>query len=412
MPKFGLDAVANLQTNNTVRLGITNSIYRLFVFTTAVMPLASLFWNVNFFWVKANWIPYPIFLIAVIFMTLLKKSIPREFVFLIFFAAFYLTLSYFNGGDAESIGRFTITILPLTFYFMFEDITDTNHRYFWWIYGTLMIIPLFNSYLQYIGKMPYDEFDYVGNEQIGRMSGGYQKPHNLVAYLVPIFLFGFYMWKVKQRKLIGILIVFIVLIGVYMIGYRTSLIAFLTILISSFFMRTTQRMVYTYYRYFLNFFVPILAFLFFRLLLSTVGLWDKLRGRVPIWELHSWQFFDQGLINILLGSQKVMLEPEYQYPTVILLDEAHNNSFRTIIVFGLFGFFLYCFMMRKIVMHVQNGNYRDSLKFIMFSCFTYFIFYTITNEPLYYGSVLWPVLIWIFLVQSLPSKFKASFNQS
>jgi hypothetical protein len=412
MPTLGLDAIANLETPRIAKVGIANRAYWLFLLTTAVMPLASLFWNVNFFWVKANWLPYPIFLIAVIFVMLCKKSVPKEFVCLIFFAAFYLALSYFNDGDAESIGRFTITILPLTFYFMFDDIKDTNHRYFWWIYGALMIIPIFNSYLQYTGKIPYDEFDYVGGEKIGRMSGGYQKPHNLVAYLVPIFLLGLYLWKVKQRKLIGILVVFAVLFWVYMIGYRTSLIAFLTILVSSFFMRTTQRLIYTYYHYFLNFFVPILAFIFSRLLLSTVGLWDKLRGRVPIWELHSWQFFDQNPFNILFGSQKVMIEDNYLDSSVYLIDEVHNNSFRTMIVFGLFGFFLYCFVMRKIVLHLQNRNYGDSLKFIMFSCFTYFIFYTITNEPLYHGSVLWPVLIWIFLVQSMPSKWKNSSDQS
>lgn len=404
MPALGLDAITNLQTANTVRVGITNSVYRLFLLTTAVMPLASLFWNVNFFWVKANWVPYPIFLIAVIFMTLFKKRVPKEFVCLIFFAAFYLVLSYFSDGDAESIGRFAITILPLTFYFMFDDIKDTNHRYFWWIYSALMIIPIFNSYLQYTGKIPYDEFDYVGGERIGRMSGGYQKPHNLVAYLVPIFLLGFYIWKVKQKRIIGILIVFAVLVGVYMINYRTSLIALLVILLSSFFIKTTKRLIYSYYQYFLNFFFPILAFIFFRLLLSTVGLWDKLRGRVPIWELHSQQFFDQNFLKIMFGTQNVMISEAYRQPSVYLIDEAHNNSFRTIIVFGLVGFFLYCLFMRMIVMSIKRVNYLPKFEFILLSSFTYFIFYTTTNEPLYYGSVLWPVLIWIFLAQSMPSQ--------
>jgi drug/metabolite transporter (DMT)-like permease len=404
MPQSGLDAIVNLETSNTAKVGIANMIYRLFLFTTAVMPLASLFWNVNFFWIKANWIPYPIFLIAVIFMTLFRKSVPREYVFLIFFAAFYLVLSYFNGGDAESIGRFIITILPLTFYFMFENIKGTNHQYFWWIYGALMIIPIINSYLQYTGRIPYDEFDYVNDERIGRMSGGYQKPHNLVAYLVPIFLLGFYIWKVKQKRIIGIVIVFVVLIGVYMINYRTSLIAFLAILLSSFFMKTTKRLVYAYYQYFLNFFLPISAFIGFRILLSTFGLWDKLRGRVPIWEIHSQQFFDQSILKIIFGTQNVIIKEVYRQPSVYLIDEAHNNSFRTIIVFGLLGFFLYCLFMRKIVISIKRANYLPKLEFILLSSFIYFIFYTTTNEPAYYGSVLWPVLIWIFLAQSMSSK--------
>ena len=405
MPKLGLDTIANLQTNSTYRLGITNLIYRLFLLTTAVMPLASLFWDTNFFWIKANWAPYSIFLITP-FLIPLRKRIPVEYVVLIFLSVLYLLLAYLNGGETETVIRFAITIMPLTFYFLFDGITDNKHNYFWWIYGTIMLIPIYNSYMQYIGKMPFDEFDAVNGEVWGRMSGGYQKPMNLVAFGVPIYLFGFYLWRVRQLKFIGITIVVAVLIGIYLIGHRTSLIAYLVIFVSSFFMRTTQKLIYAYYHYFLNFFVPILAFISFRLMLSTVGLWDKLRGRVPIWELHSQQFFDQGLMDILIGSQKVLLESKYQDPSVILIAEAHNNSFRTIIVFGLLGFFFYCFVMRKIVMHIQKRNYENSLKFIIFSCFTYFILYTITNEPLYYGSVLWPVLIWIFLVQSMHQKGK------
>lgn len=401
----------NLQTTSIYRFGIANSIYRLFLLTTAVMPLASLFWDMSFFGLKANWAPYSIFLIAP-FLIPLRRKIPVEFVVLILFTAFYLLLAYLGGGEMESIIRFAIAIMPLTFYFLFEDITDSYHHYFWWIYCTIMLIPVYNSYMQYIGKLPFDEFDAVNGEVFGRMSGGYQKPMNLIAFTVPIFLLGFYLWKVRRLVFIGVSIVVAVLIAIYLIGHRTSLIAFLVIFVSSFFMRTTQKLVYAYYHYFLNFFIPLLAFIFFRLMLSTIGLWDKLRGRVPIWELHSQQFFDQGLINILLGSQRVMLGPEYRDPTVILIEEAHNNSFRTIIVFGLFGFFLYCFVMRKIVLHIQKRNYENSLKFIIFSCFTYFILYTVTNEPLYYGSVLWPVLIWIFLVQSMPVKWRASSNHN
>jgi hypothetical protein len=406
-PEF--NATANLPTTNTTKVGLTNLVYRLFLLTTAVMPLASLFWDVNFFWVKANWAPYPIFLIG-LFLVPLRKRVPTEFLALIFLTAFYLLLAYLGGGEMESILRFAIAIMPLTLYFLFEHITDSRHRYFGRIYGALMVIPLVNSYLQYNGKLPYSEFDYVDDVLTGRLSGGYQKPHNLVAYLVPIFLLGFYIWKVKQRKLWGMFIVFTALIAVYMINYRTSLIAFLTILLSSFFMRTTLRTVYTYYRYFLNFFVPVLAFISLRLVFSTVGLWDKLRGRVPIWELHAWQYFDWNIFNITFGAQKVLIEDAYRDPSVVLNEEVHNNSFRTILVFGLAGFFLYCLLMRKIVLHIKKKDYPSELKFVLISGFTYFIFYTITNEPMYYGSVLWPILIWIFLAQSMPSR-KAS-NQT
>ena len=398
-----MEAVGSLPAKNA-KVGIVYTVYRFFIFTTAIMPLTTLFWDVNFFWVKANWAPYPIFLFVVVFALFFRQRVPREFVLLIFLSIIYMLLALLAGGEVESILRFSLAIMPLTFYFLFNDITDSGHRYFWWIYGALLLIPMYNSYLQYSGKMPYSEFDYVEDEIVGRISGGYQKPMNLIAFMLPVYLLGFYLWKVKGRLVIGVFIVVAILVGVTAIGHRTSLIGFLAIFVSSLFMKVTRKLIYTYYRYFLNFFVPILAFISFRILLSTVGLWDKLRGRVPVWELHAWQFFDQSPIKIIFGSQKVMIEDNYRDPSVVLIEEAHNNSFRTILVFGLIGFFLYCVFMRKIVMCIKKSNYSLRFEFILLSCFTYFIFYTITNEPLYYGSVLWPILIWIFLAQSMPSE--------
>lgn len=393
-----------------IRVGKVDMLYRLFVFTTAIMPLTTLFWNVNIFWIKANWAPYPIFLFAVAFFLVFKQKVPQEFALLIFFVVFYMLLALLFGGEVESIFRFALAIMPLTFYFLFREVTDSGHRYFWWIYGALLLIPLYNSYLQYSGKMAYSEFDYVRDELVGRVSGGYQKPMNLIAFTLPVYLLGFYLWKVKGRLILGVSLVIAILVGIYAIGHRTSLIGFLAVIFSSFFLRFTRTAIYTYYRYFLNFFVPVLAFIACRILLSTVGLWDKLRGRVPIWELHAWQFFDQPPLRILFGSQKVIIGADYQDPSVVLLEEAHNNSFRTILIFGLAGFFLYCVFMRKIVLHIKKSNYSPGFEFVLLSCFTYFIFYTVTNEPLYYGSVLWPILIWIFLAQSMPTSLKISVN--
>lgn len=408
-----MNEVGSLPFNN-VKVGIVNTLYRLFIVTTAIMPLTTLFWDVNFFWIKANWAPYPIFLFAVCFTLFFRHKVPRDFVALIFLAIFYMVLALLGGGEVESILRFSLAIMPLTFYFLFDDITDSSHRYFWWIYGVLLVIPLYNSYLQYSGKMLFSEFDYIEDEIIGRISGGYQKPMNLIAIILPVYLLGYYQWKVKGRMVIGLFIVVVILVGIYVIGHRTSLIGFLAIFISSLFMKVSRSLIYTYYRYFLNFFIPVLAFISFRIMFSTVGLWDKLRGRVPIWELHAWQFFDQGPFKIIFGSQKVLIGEDYRDPSVVLIEEAHNDSFRTILVFGLAGFFLYCVFMRKIVMHIKKGNYSSGFEFVLLSCFTYFIFYTVTNEPLYYGSVLWPILIWIFLAQSMSPKRRTpltSFNK-
>ena len=115
-----MDVVGRLPSNNA-KVGIVDMLYRLFLFTTAVMPLTTLFWDVNFFWIKANWAPYPIFLFAVVFTLFFRQKIPREFALLIFSSIIYMLLALLVGGEVESILRFSLAIMPLTFYFLCDD---------------------------------------------------------------------------------------------------------------------------------------------------------------------------------------------------------------------------------------------------------------------------------------------------
>jgi hypothetical protein len=257
------------------------------------------------------------------------------------------------------------------------------------------------AYLQYSGKLPYNDFDYIDGEQIGRMSGGYSKPMNLLAFLTPLYILSLYSIVQKKRTLIGWFGLAGILLVVYSIGHRTSLAAFLLMAMSMFFKRSVVIIIYNYYRYYLNFIIGVLFFLAFYILKLKEGLIDAIRGRIPMWQAHAEDFFQSDIFSILFGKH-VMQLPEYYIgnPIVVRYDEVHNNSFRTIILFGLVGYFLYCIFMRWIVLSSYHAQPNPGKRFIIFACFIYFIFYTVTNEPFYYASVIWPILIWIFLLRS------------
>ncbi len=386
-----------MTSNNKIHLN--NFLFHLFLVSTAMMPFISLFWQVNFLNIKVNWLVYPVLLAGLISTLVIKLRAPASFFFLLFLTVFYLLLSVINAGEVETIFRVFISLAPLTYIVVFTCNQHSSAKYFWWLYALSFSLPMYYAYLQYTGQMPFNDFDSIDDQVVGRVSAGYNKPMNFIAFLLPVYLYGFYKWRVLKKKA-GLIVVVLVLLIIYLIGHRTSLFAFGVIFLSSFFSTQTIFFVKIYYKYFLNFFIGIGSLIFFRLLLMYAGVIDIIRGRVPMWESHSQQFLDSSILEILFGTQHVWLIEKYRHPGMLIFEEVHNNSYRTILIFGIAGFFIYCAFMRSIVIYISRLNYPKELQFVVFSCFTYFILYTITNEPIYYGSVLWPILIWIFLAPS------------
>lgn len=381
----------------SIHLKTQTMLFRLFLFCVSLLPLVSLYWEEDLGIFKINWIVYPIFLIGFVISFFLRSKISSQFLVLLTFTFLYLILSLFREGQVETVFRFFLAMLPLTLYTTLEKTQKFNLIWFWVLYLLCFAMPLWNAYLQHTGVMDFNEFDVVNGEYLGRVSGGYSKPMNFIAFLLPIYLLGFYQWLIKGRRLIGWVIICFVLVIIFIIGHRTSLFAFLVILVSSSSKSFTVSTIVNYYKYFLNFFSGVLSFIFFYLLNQTFGVIDIIRGRVWIWEAHATQFLESRFDYIFFGRQEILLEKGNQLNSIQIIGEVHNNSFRTIIFFGLFGFLIYSLLIRFLVLRISRSEFSSDLMFIIFSSFTYFIFYTITNEPVYYASVLWPVLLWVFI---------------
>lgn len=372
------------------------------LFCIALLPFVSLYWEDDLGFFKINWIVYPIFLSGIFVSVLLLAKTSRELLLLLSFTLLFAVMAVFKDGQVETVFRFFLAMLPLTLYSYFEGSDKVKISWFWVLYLASFALPTYYAFLQYSGAMEFNDFDVVDGEYLGRVSGGYSKPMNFIAFLLPIYLMGFYQWLVKKRRTIGYIIIIIVLIIIFIVGHRTSLLAFLVILASVFFKKITTTVIVNYYRYFINFFAGVFFVVFFYILHQEFGVIDIIRGRVPMWEAHSTQLLESRIDIVLFGAQKISLEKEYQFESIDIFGEVHNNTFRTIIFFGLVGFFIYSILIRSIVLRI-NSLVSPNLRFIAFSSFTYFILYSITNEPAYYASVLWPVLLWVFLANQMIS---------
>jgi hypothetical protein len=365
-----------------------------------------LFWQshielINF---KVNWFLYPILIANVVLAIFLRRKITLILAALMFFLSFYLVLVIVKNGELEGLIRFAISVLPFCFLPVFNDESvGRKVTWFWVLYCISMLGPLYCSYLQYIGKMPFYEFDMVNGQYTGRISGGYNKPMNLIAFIFPLYMSGYYLFLIRKKRIIGGLIILSSCLFLLVIGHRTSLVAFLLILGASFFKQQTIQIIKFYYRYFLNFVFGIISMLGFYFLLSNYGIVDGIRGRIPMWEAHAQEFFDSDPSTLVFGKQRIQLSDKYKKEKLVgSLQETHNNTFRTIVFFGIFGFMIYCLFVRWIVLSNIALTQNLDLAFIQFSCFIYLIFYTVTNEPFYYTSILWPVLVWILPVHHTP----------
>lgn len=398
-----------------MKIGTKKIIIVVFLFCVALLPYILLFWQESLpvLGFKLNWMLYPVLLLGVGFAIFARNRIPQAPYLLCLFTLFYLLLTIVRSESPETVFRLFTAVLPFTFidFFYKEPISNRSLKLFWFVYCACFSIPLYNAYLQYIGEMPYNEYDVLGVG--GRISGGYNKPMNLTACLFPIYIASLYLIKVQKNKILGYFLIFSIYAFLVVIGHRASLTAFLVIFISSFFTSTTVKIIYNYYKNFLNFFVGVFSFLMFYFYYSAFGIVEVrvLRGRIEMWAAHAETFFSGNLFNQLFGFQKILLDSKFANEPLIgplAMEEAHNNTFRTIIFFGFAGYFFYSLFIRWFVIRVYHSTEDGNIRFIRFSCFTYLVLYMISNEPMYYGGYLYPILICIFPVFTLRDKGEMS----
>jgi hypothetical protein len=241
----------------------------------------------------------------------------------------------------------------------------------------------------------------------GRISGGYQKPNNLNAFLFPAFLYGFYLFFQGKKKS-GILLSSFIFVIVVISGLRTSALAYSIILLLAFIPDQAIRVIHRGFKYGIFLLIAVGSFFALSQVRENFGLVDGLRHRVPMWTIHAEYFFGSSAKEILFGKGKVDLPKQAEQYQLYALTEVHNNDFRLMIVFGLAGYLLYALLLRHIAGAVGRLELSPQMKFLQLACFLYLLIYSITNEPAFYPTILWPMTLW--LVFSLEGKTNQAYS--
>lgn len=381
-----------------VKVNFPKNLYAAFFITiVAILPGISVFWMVSISGVQLNWLLYPVLLMISIALILITKKIPIECSLLVAVLCFYGTLAGLYQGNFAYLIRTGFSFLPLTILASYYP-SHHSKRIFWIIFLTSLLIPIFLSYCQYMGWLEYYSYDTVDHEEVGRISGGYNKPSGFTVFLFPLYLLGFY-FRIHGRRWLGYLIIVFVVLLVHIIGHRTSEFAFLVILLLSFTPKIFGRLLRYYYLLFLNFWTGILLFFFVYLAYQRYGLIEALRGRLPMWMAHSFDYWhESSLREIVLGKQSIMLSSLWNDNIAIwTLDEVHNNPFTVIVFFGLTGYFIYCLFMRRLFLNHYGTNH--TWRFIISACFFFHILFSFTNENISYPTIVWPIFAWLFLLK-------------
>jgi hypothetical protein len=381
--------------------GSVSSLVRYVMYTffviNGILPAISLLWNKEVFSLQINWLIYPVFLCSLAVALILRFKTTVEFFGLSLIIIAYGFLTYLNRGDMVLFFRIGFTMLPLSLLPYFEHADERLARIFWLLFSISMAATLYSVYLQLTGEIPYYTTEIVDGVEIGRISGGFAKPTALVTFLFPVYMYGFYERLVKGKLLWGHFICLAVFVFIVVIAHRTTIVAFALIYIFSFAYRYLNALIVWYYKKLIPFWLGIAGFLVVHILYYRFGLVEALRGRLPMWMAHADEFWNGPVLSMLLGQQQTVLNEKWKL-LVWSLDEVHNNSFRTIIFFGIVGYFLYCVFLRHIVLYLNQNHDNAKIKFIMFSCFFYFILFAFTNEHTAYPTIIWPTFVWIFLL--------------
>lgn len=310
--------------------------------------------------------------------------------------AVYVLVFRWNAGEYQVLLRIAVALAPL---FLMDSIraglSDSDIRWFWKLYLVVLLVPITICVLQLLWIVDYYDYGMAYGLYPGRISGGYIKPNNLNAILFPAFLLGLDMIN-RGRKAKGMALAGFVFLVVIVSGLRTSVISYAAVIAASLIPVKSNGIILRGFRY--GAFVAFGVVSFFVLSFSRglFGLIEGLRLRLPMWMVQAEYYFHSGWTRILFGNGSVHLPAEAATHKIASLTEVHNNDFRIIVTFGLAGYILYGWLLRDVALRIESTP-RDSNKFLQTACLIHLLLYSVTNEPVFYPGVAWPLTAWILL---------------
>lgn len=383
-----------LKRHNVLTLGM--------VWSVALMPLLGTFSTVTLFGgFTLNWVSYLPVVFGLLFYFLSGSRWPKLALLSLLAIGLFLTSWFLQSEQINTLAllRFVLSLLPLLLTTQLiggiKEV-DLNLPALFFALGVAVTIVL--AFMQLAGVLEYRDFDYVDGVQVGRISGGYEKPVIFTVVLFPVYLLAVSLYS--SRRILALVAITAILGIVYLSGLRTALVVYM--FLTAMLMMKLDLFVIT--RYFLKILGPTLLAVFLVTLLWVVGELlpgaGLLRGRLGMWIAHANEFYGAGGLRVLFGSGNTFLDPA----TLTLFDvyhanEVHNDFIRILVYCGLAGSAVFSFLIfrhfdvTKRLLKISSED-RNLLTFPII----FLLLYMVTNEPSFYPSFFWLLVMSTLLI--------------
>lgn len=269
-------------------------------------------------------------------------------------------------------------------------------------------VPVVLALLQTAGFLSFQRVEWQAGSYVGRASGTYEHPINLVLFLVMAIPAALYLLSVDRtvwRRALYVGFLVSGFVALLLTTHRVGLIAGCLVLVGWFLLSRRPWLI---------------AVAVGGLIVGVGVLWSQLatlfqaalasptflRGRGPIWTAFADGWLDAGPLAWVLGSGFPYATSDVPLLGALFSDEPHNDFLRVLVTYGVAGLTCYLLLVGSIVRSAWRTMRRaggdDALigRAVVLGVLAIVVL-SLTAEPLRYPSAMWLLLILGTYVASL-----------
>jgi O-antigen ligase len=408
---FGAVVVATFVAMQNLVRWITDS-YGWVPFFLVTKPLVDLTWRWEFLEI-VNQRVNPQAILAV-FVALLNGVVivfsrrkPRYSGRVLLFLGFAM-LSVALTPSSWGINELVRLLSGVSFFFSAGLILSDKKKFdrFSIAFLAVLCLPLFLSLLQVAGILPFEYWDWLDGHDVGRASGTYQHPTEIVNFLVYAVPLSLYLWENSGKGRIErvFLSLFFVLafLGLIFTYHRAGWIVISLELVIWFASKKQVKKIL-----FAVLAVTLLAAVFsdwFSLLSQPAteilrgqvdfASGDFLRGRSANWIVFLSSYANGGPLRWVIGKGGSVPDATVVVGFDFAENEPHNDFLRVLHAYGLIGLFLYlsilaAFFRTAIRLQTSTHPFRIAVGRIFFCSLAGIFLLSLTTEPMRYPTGIW-----------------------
>lgn len=323
---------------------------------------------------------------------------------LVFMALACISLAF--TFTSEGLNELLRLLAGVTFFFSAGRLLADQRRFDRFAKALVLVsaIPVFLSFLQLIGLIPYYYWDWINGAPIGRVSGAYPTPLSLVYLLIYAYPLALYLTG-SRRSSFALRIwawIFLATASIALVfTYHRATYIVITMQVLLWFYWTRGKRVVIVAAVALCLvtiaFSHSLTAIFEQAVLSDSGAVDEnlLRGRGFQWALFLGAFYNSTPFHWVIGNGGSViadLDPNLTY--VLDPQEPHNDFIRVLHAYGIAGLGAYLAILivfaRKARHHLRSSDeFAKGIGRVMLLILLAVCLLSMTTEPLRYPSGVW-----------------------